>query len=492
MIDATELTKKFGAKLAVDNLSFSVQSGIVTGFLGPNGAGKSTTMRLILGLDRPTKGHTRVNGRSYTSAKAPMTEVGSLLEAKSVHPGRTARSHLRALAATHGIRAKRVDELIELVGLTSVANKRAGGFSLGMSQRLGLAAALLGDPETLILDEPINGLDPEGVAWVRSLVRSLAQQGRTIFISSHLMSEMAMTADHIIIIGRGKLIANAPMSDLIARSSGNMTKVRSPQAAEILAMAADGWSVHDGGDGTLTVGLDSAIIGDAAARRGWVLHELSPVQRSLEAVYMELTDSAVEFHADRIEPTEPGPAGQTTLSSGFQATTSHIPSTDAPYVPSADAPYAPTSSTSDTPYVPSTDVPYAPTPSTATPSAPTPTATPYAPTAPYSPPRSPFTAPAEVVITAPTVPPAAPAVPAAPTWAPTVSTVPAPPAPPAVPTWAPTVPTVSAPPAPPAVPTWAPTVPTVPAPPAPPAPAPPAAPGLFVHPTRPRRAWGDE
>ena len=299
MIDATNLTKKFGTKLAVDNLSFSVQSGIVTGFLGPNGAGKSTTMRMILGLDRPTKGHTRVNGRSYTRAKAPMTEVGALLEAKSVHPGRTARSHLRALAATHGIKAKRVDELIELVGLTEVAKKRAGEFSLGMSQRLGLAAALLGDPETLILDEPINGLDPEGVAWVRTLVKSLALQGRTIFISSHLMSEMAMTADHVIIIGRGQLIADSPMSDLIARASGQVTKVRSPDTAEILAMAAEGWRVSDGGDGTLTVtGMDSSVIGETAARRGWVLHELSPVQRSLEDVYMELTESAVEFHTD--------------------------------------------------------------------------------------------------------------------------------------------------------------------------------------------------
>ena len=322
MIDATGLTKRFGSKLAVDNLSFTVQSGIVTGFLGPNGAGKSTTMRLILGLDHPTSGQTRVNGRSYNSTKAPMTEVGALLEAKSVHPGRTARSHLLALAATHGIRKKRVDEVIELVGLGAVAKKRAGEFSLGMSQRLGLAAALLGDPETLMLDEPINGLDPEGVAWVRGLVRYLASQGRTIFISSHLMSEMALTADHLIIIGKGRLIADSPMAELIAQVSGVMTRVRSPQIAEIMEMTAFGWKITDDGDGSVTVaGVDAAAVGEEAARRGWVLHELTPVQRSLEDVYMELTDSAVEFqtsgtsdamsHAIEIASTTAAPAAAT-------------------------------------------------------------------------------------------------------------------------------------------------------------------------------------
>lgn len=299
MIDATELTKKFGDKVAVDHLSFSVRPGMVTGFLGPNGAGKSTTMRLILGLDHATSGRSRVNGRSYVSAKAPMTEVGALLEAKSVHPGRTARNHLRALAATHGISTKRVDEMIELVGLTAVARQRAGGYSLGMSQRLGLAAALLGDPETLILDEPINGLDPEGVAWVRNLVKHLASQGRTVFISSHLMSEMALTADHVIIIGRGRLIADSPMGDLIAKASGVVTKVRSPNASEIAdAATSAGWSAKLGDDGSLTItGLSCQVVGDEAARRGWVLHELTPLQRSLEDVYMELTDSAQEFHA---------------------------------------------------------------------------------------------------------------------------------------------------------------------------------------------------
>ncbi len=305
MIDAVGLTKKFGDKTAVDDLSFSVRAGMVTGFLGPNGAGKSTTMRLILGLDHPTSGQTRVNGRSYSSFKAPMTEIGALLEAKSVHPGRSARSHLMALAASHGIPSRRVDEVIDLVGLTPVARKRAGGFSLGMSQRLGLAAALLGDPETLVLDEPVNGLDPEGVAWVRNLVRYLADEGRTVFISSHLMSEVALTADHVIIIGRGRLIADAPMSELIARASGVVTRVRSPQASQIADTAhRTGRTVVANEDGTLTVnGWSAQAIGEAAARQGWVLYELTPLQRSLEDVYLELTNSAVEFHGAG----QPGP-----------------------------------------------------------------------------------------------------------------------------------------------------------------------------------------
>jgi len=300
MIDATGLTKVFGDKVAVDNLSFSVRSGMVTGFLGPNGAGKSTTMRMILGLDYPTKGHCRVNGRSYPYSKAPMTEVGALLEAKSVHPGRTARSHLTALAATHGIPRKRVDEVIELVGLSAVADKRAGEFSLGMGQRLGLAAALLGDPETLILDEPINGLDPEGVAWVRSLLKYLAEEGRTVFISSHLMSEMAMTADHIIIIGRGRLISDSPMSDLIERASGRVLKVRSPDAAQIREVVTrSGRTVTDTDDGAILIsGLSAEAIGKEAMRREWTLYELTPVQRSLEDIYMELTNSSQEFRSE--------------------------------------------------------------------------------------------------------------------------------------------------------------------------------------------------
>ena len=310
MIDATGLTKVFGDKVAVDNLSFSVRSGMVTGFLGPNGAGKSTTMRMILGLDHPTKGHCRVNGRSYRYTKAPMTEVGALLEAKSVHPGRTARSHLKALAATHGIPTTRVDEVIELVGLGAVARKRAGEYSLGMGQRLGLAAALLGDPETLILDEPINGLDPEGVAWVRSLLKYLAEEGRTVFISSHLMSEMAMTADHIIIIGRGRLISDSPMSELIERASGRVVKVRSPDAAQIREVVTrSGRTVTDTDDGAIQIsGLTAEAVGKEAARRGWVLYELTSVQRSLEDIYMELTNSSQEFRSEGlVNHSEPMP-----------------------------------------------------------------------------------------------------------------------------------------------------------------------------------------
>jgi ABC-2 type transport system ATP-binding protein len=298
MIDASGLTKRFGDKVAVDDLSFTVRSGLVTGFLGPNGAGKSTTIRVVLGLDRPTKGRARVNGRTYRSTKAPMTEVGALLDSKSVHPGRSARGHLRALAATHGIPVRRVDELIELVGLADVAGKRVGEFSQGMGQRLGLAVALLGDPQTLILDEPINGLDPEGVAWVRGLLRHLASEGRTVFLSSHLMSEMALTADHIIIIGRGRLIADSPMSDLIEQASGMLTMVRSPHASQIVeSVIKSGRSARNVGDGTISIrGLTAQAIGEEASRRGWILHELTPIHRSLEDIYLELTNSAQEFH----------------------------------------------------------------------------------------------------------------------------------------------------------------------------------------------------
>ena len=317
MIDATDLTKRFGDKVAVDNLTFTVRSGVVTGFLGPNGAGKSTTMRLILGLDHPTSGQTRINGRIYQTTKAPMTEVGALLEAKSVHPGRTARNHLRALAATHGIPRRRVDEVIDLVGLGHVATKRVGQFSLGMGQRLGLAAALLGDPETLILDEPVNGLDPEGVAWVRNLLRYLAAEGRTVFISSHLMSEMAVTADHIIIIGRGRLIADSPVSDLISQASGRVVKVRSPNAAEIAdVVQQSGRQATLDPDGSLLIsGLTPEAIGREAARRAWILYELTPIQRSLEDVYLQLTDAALEFQAGlslpgAVRPPEGAPVHQ--------------------------------------------------------------------------------------------------------------------------------------------------------------------------------------
>src|SRR5579872_1266800 len=233
VIEAKALTKDYGDKRAVDGLTFSVQPGIVTGFLGPNGSGKSTTMRLILGLDRATSGDVTVNGKHYRDHAAPLHEVGALLEARSVHTGRSARNHLLALAQTHGISRRRVDELIDLVGLHDVARKRAGKFSLGMGQRLGIASALLGDPHTLLLDEPVNGLDPEGIHWIRNLLRSLASEGRTVFVSSHLMSEMALTADHLIVIGRGRLIADTSVDEFVRQASGAIVRVRSPQATQL-------------------------------------------------------------------------------------------------------------------------------------------------------------------------------------------------------------------------------------------------------------------
>jgi ABC-2 type transport system ATP-binding protein len=269
----------------------------VTGFLGPNGAGKSTTMRLIVGLDRPTSGAVTVNSHRYAASPAPITEVGALLDAKSAHPSRSARAHLLALAATHSIPKRRVDEVIGLTGLDAVQTRRAGKYSLGMSQRLGIAAALLGDPGTLILDEPINGLDPEGVAWVRRLLKDLAAQGRTIFLSSHLMSEMAQTADHLVVLGRGRLLADAPISEIIAQASGAATRVRSPQAGAIIAaLEPTGVGVATEADGAIVLsGIEAAQVGEAAARNGWVLHELTPVVSSLETAYLGLTDDAVEF-----------------------------------------------------------------------------------------------------------------------------------------------------------------------------------------------------
>ena len=299
MIEARNLTKAYGAKTAVDDISFSVQPGMVTGFLGPNGAGKSTTMRMIVGLDRPTRGTVTVNGRPYAQHASPLTEVGALLEAKAVHTGRSAVNHLRAVAATHGFGRRRVSEVVEMTGLVTVAGKRVGGFSLGMGQRLGLAAALLGDPQTLILDEPVNGLDPEGVLWVRTLLRELAGQGRTVFLSSHLMSEMALTADHILVIGRGRIIADASVADIIARSSGTTVLVRSPDADRLVALLR-------GPDVTCTPvepgavevsGTTAQVIGEAAAAAGLVLHELAPRRGSLEDSYMSLTADAVEYHS---------------------------------------------------------------------------------------------------------------------------------------------------------------------------------------------------
>jgi len=297
MIEAISLTKDYGEKRAVNEISFNVRPGIVTGFLGPNGSGKSTTMRLVLGLDAPTSGDVRVNGKHYREHVAPLHEVGALLEARSVHTGRSAYNHLLALAQTHGIPRRRVDEMIDLVGLHEVARKRAGQFSLGMGQRLGIAAALLGDPATVMLDEPVNGLDPEGVHWIRNLLRQLASEGRTVFVSSHLMSEMSLTADHLIVIGRGRLIADMSVEEFVRQASGERVRVRTPQATQLRELVL-GPEVKVASEeaGLLEVqGLSAARVGEIAAANGIVLHELVPVQASLEEAFMELTRDDVEF-----------------------------------------------------------------------------------------------------------------------------------------------------------------------------------------------------
>jgi len=298
MIEIRQLTKRYGETVAVDDLTFTVKPGMVTGFLGPNGSGKSTTMRLILGLDAPSAGEVTVNGKRYADHRAPMHEVGALLEARSIHTGRSAFSHLLALAQTHGIPRSRVDEVIELVGLESVARKRAGGFSLGMGQRLGIGAALLGDPEVVMLDEPVNGLDPDGIRWIRDLMRQLAAEGRTVFLSSHLMSEMALTADHLIVIGRGRLIADVSVAEFIRRHSRNVVLVRSPDADELARIVAGpGVQVDVVEPGLIEVGGVTALeIGDQAAAHRLVLHELTPQQASLEEAFMSLTRDEVEYH----------------------------------------------------------------------------------------------------------------------------------------------------------------------------------------------------
>jgi ABC-2 type transport system ATP-binding protein len=302
MIEAHSLVKRYGDKVAVDDVSFTIQSGIVTGFLGPNGAGKSTTMRMIIGLDAPTSGTVTVNGRRYADSPAPLSEVGALLEAKAVHTSRSARNHLLVLAATCGIPKHRVDEMIDLVGLTDVAGKRAGGFSLGMGQRLGIAAALLGDPETVVLDEPVNGLDPEGILWVRNLLKGLAAEGRTVFVSSHLMSEMALTAEHLIVIGRGKLIADVSVDEFTRMASSDVVHVRTPLADQLIA-AIDGPDVtisRQSPERFEVIGLASDDIGDIAAREGIPVHELTPQLASLEEAFMELTQDSVEYHGGTV------------------------------------------------------------------------------------------------------------------------------------------------------------------------------------------------
>jgi ABC-2 type transport system ATP-binding protein len=312
MIQVDELTKRYGTTTAVDDLSFRVEPGKVTGFLGPNGAGKSTTMRLILGLDAPSSGTATVNGRPLAGHDAPITHIGTLLDAKAVHPRRSARNHLRALAATSGVRSRRVDEVLALVGIEEVADRAAGSFSLGMGQRLGIASALLGDPGVVMLDEPVNGLDPEGILWIRSLLRHLADEGRTVFVSSHLMSEMAMIADHYVIVGRGRLIADVSAAELEAMAGARTVRVRTPQPEALthLVAAAGGTATPldatDGFKGTASdppsrvfevTGLTSDLVGARAAAEGIALFELTPQQATLEDVFMELTRDAVQYHA---------------------------------------------------------------------------------------------------------------------------------------------------------------------------------------------------
>ncbi|MFD4871834.1 ABC transporter ATP-binding protein [Streptomyces sp. NPDC058420] len=299
MIEAHQLTKRYGEKTAVDRLDFVVRPGTVTGFLGPNGAGKSTTMRMIVGLDAPTSGTVTVNGRPYAEHSAPLQEVGALLEAKSIHPGRSAFDHLMAQAHTHGIPRRRVDEVIEMTGLQSVAKKRAGAFSLGMGQRLGIAAALLGDPATVMLDEPVNGLDPEGVLWIRNLLTGLAAEGRTVFVSSHLMSEMALVADHLIVVGRGRLLADTTVQDLVRHAGGDTVTVASEQPArlrEVLAGPGVEITGEVGSEELHVTGLTARAIGLKAAEHGIPLFELSARTVSLEQAFMDLTRDAVEYH----------------------------------------------------------------------------------------------------------------------------------------------------------------------------------------------------
>jgi len=323
-IEARELTKRFGDKVAVDHLSFSVEPGQVTGFLGPNGAGKSTTMRLILGLDRPQSGTATIGGLTYARLPTPLRTVGALLEARSLHPGRSARNHLLYLAQTQGFPARRVDEVLDLVGLTAVARKRVRGFSLGMTQRLGIAAAMLGDPYVLLLDEPVNGLDPEGILWVRTFMRQLATEGRTIFVSSHLMSEMAVTADHLIVIGRGRLIAASSIDDFIKRSSERSVLVRTPQADRLAQLITAAGGViepeaaaapgngggADGPLGLIVTGLEAPRIGELAASASVVLYELTPRLASLEQAYMELTADSVEYGRRAVAPPNGEPVPQ--------------------------------------------------------------------------------------------------------------------------------------------------------------------------------------
>ena len=319
MIELQGLTKRYGDKTAVDHLTFTVRPGVVTGFLGPNGAGKSTTMRMLLGLDAPTSGDVRIDGKRYAQLSEPLKYIGALLDAKDVHGGRTAYNHLLCLAQSNRIPRHRVDEVLETVGLTAVAKKRSKGFSLGMGQRLGIAAALLGDPEILMFDEPVNGLDPEGIHWIRNLMKGLAAQGRTVFVSSHLMSEMALTAEHLIVIGRGRLLADTSMADFIEKNSRSYVRIRTPQPERLKdVLAAAGHTVVTTADGAFEIqDTDAAVLGTLAAQHQVVLHELSPQRASLEEAFMQLTAESVEYHAGG--PVGSGPSGVGALPHGVPA-----------------------------------------------------------------------------------------------------------------------------------------------------------------------------
>lgn len=312
MIEVQDLTKKYGPTVAVDHLTFEVKPGTVTGFLGPNGAGKSTTMRMILGLDNPTTGRALIDGHPYADLKRPLTQVGALLDANWIHPNRSAGAHLRWMAASNGLSTKRVDEVLDAVGLSNVAGKAAGKFSLGMKQRLGIAGALLGDPQVLLFDEPVNGLDPEGILWIRQFMKALAGAGRTVFVSSHLLSEMSLTADHLVVIGRGRLIADAATADFIAQSTQTSVKVRSPQLDQFAAVLAGQNLQVIPADGHLSViGAEIERVGDLAAASGITLHELSTVRGSLEEAFMQLTGDAVEYggHGPAVTPQLVAPEG---------------------------------------------------------------------------------------------------------------------------------------------------------------------------------------
>ncbi|MET8821598.1 ABC transporter ATP-binding protein, partial [Streptomyces rochei] len=311
MIELEGLTKRYGEKVAVNNLSFTVRPGIITGFLGPNGAGKSTTMRMVLGLDRPTAGDVRIDGKHYDQLKDPLTYIGALLEAKAWHGGRSAYNHLLCLAQSNGIPTRRVREVLDTVGLTAVAKKKTKGFSLGMGQRLGIAAALLGDPRILMFDEPVNGLDPEGIHWIRNLMKTLASQGRTVFVSSHLMSEMALTADHLVVIGQGRLLADTSMADFIAENSRSYVRIRTPQRERLLdVLHGEGVTAVEAGEVLEVDGDKAEAVGELAARHQIVLYELSPQRASLEEAFMQLTAESVEYHAHDGQPAGPVPPGQ--------------------------------------------------------------------------------------------------------------------------------------------------------------------------------------